>query len=187
MIGGFLYDEPAPGLEEIESNEGIRALCFLTRATKATAGYGEALATRFLSVDRARELYLRWRGRHRRVEVTYAWCSSSGDSSSGDSSGDDWGAAAAAELAAQRRNWWMRSGRGGPRLGHAAHAQEIHSNAGLEASRDHGKYSQFQTAEEENDAYETWRKHCQENPSAARSILSSIVCLAWHAPHTSGR
>ena len=72
MVGGFLYDEPALGLEENEINEGIRALCFLTRATKATAGYGEALATRFLSVDRARELYLRWRGRHRRVEVTYA-------------------------------------------------------------------------------------------------------------------
>ena len=49
------------------------------------------------------------------------------------------------------------------------------------------KYSQFQTAEEENDAYETWRKHCQENPSAARSILSSIVCLAQHAQHTFGR
>ena len=35
MVGGFLYDEPALGLEENEINEGIRALCFLTRATKA--------------------------------------------------------------------------------------------------------------------------------------------------------
>ena len=47
MVGGFLYDEPALGLEANEINEGIRSLCFLTRATKATAGYGEALATRF--------------------------------------------------------------------------------------------------------------------------------------------
>ena len=93
MIGGFLYDEPALGLEANEINEGIRSLCFLTRATKATAGYGEAPATRFLSVDRTRELYFRWRGLGRwRVEVTYDWCSSSGDSSSGDSSGDAWAA-----------------------------------------------------------------------------------------------
>ena len=120
MIGGFLYDEPAQGLEENVINEGIRALCFLTRATKVTAGYGEALATRFLSVDRARELYLRWRGRHRRVEVTYAWCSSSGDSSAGDSSGDGWGAAAAAENAAKRRNWRMISGISGTAEAHRA-------------------------------------------------------------------
>ena len=59
MIGGFLYDEPPLNLTLNEANEGIRSLCFLTRATKATAGYGEAPATRFLSVDRTRELYLR--------------------------------------------------------------------------------------------------------------------------------
>ena len=46
MVGGFLYDEPALNLEENELNEGIRSLCFLTRATKATAGYGEEPATR---------------------------------------------------------------------------------------------------------------------------------------------
>ena len=61
MIGGFLYDEPALGLEENEINEGIRIFCFLTRSAEATAGYGEAPATRFLSVDRSRELYSRWR------------------------------------------------------------------------------------------------------------------------------
>ena len=61
MVGGFLYDEPALGLEENEINEGIRIFCFLTRSAEDTAGYGEALATRFLSVDRSRELYSRWR------------------------------------------------------------------------------------------------------------------------------
>ena len=82
MVGGFLYDEPALNLEENDINEGIRSLCFLTRATKATAGYGEEPATRFLSVDRTRELYLRWRGLGPwRVEVTTDWCSSSDDSS----------------------------------------------------------------------------------------------------------
>ena len=60
MIGRFLYHEPALGLKANEIIEGIRSLCFLTRAMKATAGYGEEPATRFLSVDRTRELYSRW-------------------------------------------------------------------------------------------------------------------------------
>ena len=129
MIGGFLYDEPALGLEANEINEGIRSRCFLTRATKATAGYGEEPATRFLSVDRTRELYSRCRACAR--WHAYAdtlprcdWVASSGDScsgdSSGDSSGDDWGAAAAAENAAKRRNWRMRSGIAGTAEAHRA-------------------------------------------------------------------
>ena len=125
MIGRFLYHEPALGLEANEIIEGIRSLCFLTRATKATAGYGEEPATRFLSVDRTRELYFRWRAYARWQAYVdtlprYDWVSSSGDSSSGDSSGDDWGAAAAAELAAKRRNWRMRSGRAGTAEAHRA-------------------------------------------------------------------
>ena len=129
MIGGFLYDEPALNLEENEINEGIRIFCFLTCSAEATAGYGEALATRFLIVDRSRELYSRWRAYARWQAYVdtlprYDWVSSSGDScsgdSSGDSSGDDWGAAAAAELAAKRRNWRMRSGRAGTAEAHRA-------------------------------------------------------------------
>ena len=129
MIGRFLYHEPALGLEANEIIEGIRSLFFLTRTTKATAGYGEEPATRFLSVDRTRELYSRWRAYARWQAYVdtlprYDWVSTSGDScsgdSSGDSSGDDWGAAAAAELAAKRRNWRMRSGRAGTAEAHRA-------------------------------------------------------------------
>ena len=60
MIGGFLYDEPALGFTREMGHEALRILCFLTRATKATAGYGEAPVTRFVSVNRTRELYLCW-------------------------------------------------------------------------------------------------------------------------------
>ena len=129
MIGRFLYHEPALGLKANEIIEGIRSLCFLTRAMKATAGYGEEPATRFLSVDRTREHYFLWRAYARWQAYVdtlprYDWVSSSGDScssdSSGVSSGDDWGAAVAAELAAKRRNWRMRSGRAGTAEAHRA-------------------------------------------------------------------
>ena len=116
MIGRFLYHEPTLGLEANEIIEGIRSLCFLTQAMKATAGYGEEPATRFLSVDRTRELMQAYFDNLPR----YHWVSDSGDSCSGDSSGDDWGAAAAAELAAKRRNWRMRSGRAGTAEAHRA-------------------------------------------------------------------
>ena len=41
MIGGFLYDEPALGLEENEINEGIRIFCFLTRRRRLRLAMGK--------------------------------------------------------------------------------------------------------------------------------------------------